>query len=693
MEVLPGAGFDALRNLDMGQVHYYNYSQCRVSNDGRYLLPDSVFLVPTMKSQVEAFAEFIDHWDDYTSTTSRTITAGASFFSVVSGKFSDEYLSVKSHQYNDKSKTTRVQVRHALFKVKMQPDSQLHPTFKAKLFEIAANLQNNNSRYAHYLAELMVRDYGTHYVTTMEAGAVLSQVDHIKSSYFNSSQDTKQTVKASASANFFGKISFSSSFSHSSEQTENKGFINNRTSSEVYSWGGPPFQPNFTVTEWESGVPAALVAIDRSGDPLQYVVTPTSLPEMPVPTVLKVANALSKAVGRYYKVNTRHGCTNPSSSNFDFQANVNDNSCKPQQTNFTFGGIYQTCEHTKWKTQDLCNGGPDPVKQVNPLTGDTSCPSHYTNVLLHSGQYVSTVQKQICHKSCSWWNCHTHCAYVTYTSVVNYEAYWCAAVGEVPQGSGYLFGGYYTSTAANPFTGTNSCPRYFMPLHFGEDMQICVSDDYELGAPYSIPFAGFESCKSGNPLAASAKARGNPSSWPHSCPYGYSQHLVAVDENCEINFCIKAGSFNHLASLPPRLPPFTLHKNRKPNITETLIVVGNNGELWYKNKDGVWVKETDDVTSGKDLLPGMENNLELAATEFKTTSSKSSPNSNSNNLSNGAVAAISVVSTVSLCTLIVIAVFASCSVVRKKKSKKGGNDDSYISINESGKLDPQESNI
>ena len=70
MEVLPGAGFDNLRNLDMGQVHSYTYSQCRISNDGRYLLPDNVFLIPTQRSHVEVFAEYFDHWDSYTSTNS-----------------------------------------------------------------------------------------------------------------------------------------------------------------------------------------------------------------------------------------------------------------------------------------------------------------------------------------------------------------------------------------------------------------------------------------------------------------------------------------------------------------------------------------------------------------------------------------------------------------------------------------------
>lgn len=687
MEVLPGAGFDSLRSLDMGQVHAYNYSKCRVSNDGRYLLPDNIFLIPTMKSHVQVFAEFIDHWENYTSTTSTTISLEAGFESIVSGKFSDEYLSVKSHQYNDKSLTTRVQIRNLLFKVKIQPDSQLHPTFKSRLFEIAANIQNNNTEFAHYLAELTVREYGTHFVTSMDAGAVLSQVDHIKSSVFQNSQMTKNTATASASANFFGKISFGATFSHSSSTSDVQGFVDNRTYSEVYSWGGPPFGPNLTVTEWENGVPNSMVAIDRSGDPLHYAITPTTLPEIPESTVFEVANMVFRAISRYYKVNTRYGCTDLSSPNFDFQANADDNSCKPPSTNFSFGGIYQTCEYASYQYEDLCNAGPQPMKQDNPLTGDTTCPDQYWSVLLHSGQYKHTIHNLVCHKHCSWFHCHDNCALQPFTSVVNYNAYWCVDPGQVKQNSGYLFGGYYTSTTANPFTGTKSCPRYYVPLHFGEDMHICVSDDYELGTTSSIPFAGFESCIKGNPLAATNPSQSNENSWPHACPVGFSQHLVTVDENCEINFCVKSGAFNQQRTLPPRLPPFRKRKQMNPNATDTLIVVGNS-DIWFKTESGEWIRDSNgDIQTGRELMIAM---VPAEPAPLEKTSSTSS----SNSLSSGAVAGISIAATIALCTLIVVVVFAGFSIVKKRRSGKKG-DDPYLRINEENTaiVNPQESNI
>ena len=46
LEVLPGLGFDNLRNLDMGQIFFYNYSICKLTKDGKFLIPNSMSVVP-----------------------------------------------------------------------------------------------------------------------------------------------------------------------------------------------------------------------------------------------------------------------------------------------------------------------------------------------------------------------------------------------------------------------------------------------------------------------------------------------------------------------------------------------------------------------------------------------------------------------------------------------------------------------
>ena len=61
-EVLPGFGWDNLRNVNEGQVVNFNFSQCRTTDDGRFLLPDTVSAIPIKASRVQVFAELITHW-------------------------------------------------------------------------------------------------------------------------------------------------------------------------------------------------------------------------------------------------------------------------------------------------------------------------------------------------------------------------------------------------------------------------------------------------------------------------------------------------------------------------------------------------------------------------------------------------------------------------------------------------------
>ena len=685
MDVLPGGGFDNLRNLDMGQVHLYNYSTCKVSNDGKYLLPDNIFLIPVKESSVDVFAEYFAHFGSFTSTTSNAINTAATgsfFFGSVSGQFSYEHVSVKSHQVSENASTVRVQIRNTLYEVKIQPDSQLHPTFKDRLFDIAANLQSNNTEYANYLAELLVREYGTHYLTTAEAGAVIYQIDHVTAAFVANTAGESTAVSAAAGVDFLGKVSFGAGFGHASSQVSVEAYGAARTHSQVFTAGGPPFRPNLTLEEWTAGIPDNLVAINRAGNPLHFAINPTTISELPEITLREVENTVYKAINRYYKVNTRRGCTNPKAWNFDYQANVDDGSCNwPPDGEFTFGGIYQTCQKDLNSSQDLCNSGPLPVAQRNPLTGDYTCPDGYIGVLLHSGSVTNPATRPYCKTTCrhcgflGWGRCcKPQCIAMSILSSAKYEAYWCAPAQDVKiePGKGYLFGGFYTPSFINPLTGSMSCPTYFVPLHFGENLEVCVSDNVTKAQSYSVPFGGFESCIAGNPLSASNGT--NQNKWPHACPRGYSQHLVTVDEGCEINCCVKAGTYNMSSSLlPVELPPYRKRPQFKPNITNSLVIFGVYGDIWLKQSDGQWGRLNESSEDGYSFLQSIEGVPE-------STDDGADPNhrGSSSSLSSEEVAVISVLTTVVLCTIIAVVVFAvGCSIKWKRRN-------GYITINDGG---------
>lgn len=614
-EVLPGVGFDNLRNLDAGQVVTWTFDKCKTTEDGRYLIPDSVFVVPIKSSQLDVFAEMFEHWSSYSSATSRSINAdvGVGFSHVsISGKFSSEFESVKKHQVQDKATTTRVQIRHTLYTAKLQPDAPLHPAFKGRLMNIAAQIQNNNTAVAGYLSQLLVRDYGTHVVTSTDAGAALVKEDQVKNSFTSNYENSKSSISASASASFFSVLKFDAGYSQQTSKTFQDEYMGNMTHSTVRTNGGPAIRANFTIQYWEDGLQNELVAVDRSGDPLHFLITPSTLPELPEPTIKDLSELVRSSIDLYYKFNTYAGCTKQDSPNFSFQANVDDGSCKQTLTNFTFGGVYQTCSQSSFGAGNLCTN----LAQKNPLTGGNSCPDEYQSVLLHQGYATKSDTRRECDRKCHrcWLFakcCHDECGDKRYSSIAKYEAFWCAAKGEVSQNSGYLFGGLFTSRTNNPMTGGRSCPVTFYPLRVGTDLDVCVSDDYELGSKYALPFAGFFSCASGNPLTVVSNSRthshllrqgeqkplrmymesSGPEKWPHRCPDGYSQHLAALDQSCEINFCIKMGALDDKTLPSIRRPPFVPQPSDNPNTTTTIIVYGVAGRIWIKNEtQGTWVR-------------------------------------------------------------------------------------------------------
>ena len=67
LDVLPGAGWDNLRNIRTRDIIVSsNYSQCRTTGDGKYLIPDNINAIPMKVSALDEFAEFIGHYSNYT---------------------------------------------------------------------------------------------------------------------------------------------------------------------------------------------------------------------------------------------------------------------------------------------------------------------------------------------------------------------------------------------------------------------------------------------------------------------------------------------------------------------------------------------------------------------------------------------------------------------------------------------------
>jgi hypothetical protein len=114
-------------------------------------------------------------------------------------------------------------------------------------------------------------------------------------------------LTASASASFFGTFGASGSVSHLNTHTVSDTYTKNVMDSKVYTYGGPPIRDNFTIAYWEENLGNNVVAIDREGDPLHYVITTEALPELPEEITFKMSALVLKSLQRYYKNNAITG--------------------------------------------------------------------------------------------------------------------------------------------------------------------------------------------------------------------------------------------------------------------------------------------------------------------------------------------------------------------------------------------------
>ena len=409
---------------------------------------------------------------------------------------------------------------------------------------------------------------------------------------------------------------------------------------------------NQSDVDWDELLNNDMVALDRSGDPIYLLISTTTLPGLPESTVFKVHDYIRSAVELYYQYNVYPGCLDRDSPNFSFTANEEDGSCKPPSAIYTFGGVYQTCSSTGG--DNLC----EELQQTNPLTGDYSCPEEYETVLLQTGTKRFSQTRKKCHRCKMVHHC---CSRKTYFEYATYKAYWCAPKDHAHENRGFLFGGLYTSTMYNPVTKDTTCPSRFYPLQLLTDLIICVSDDYEQDLKNSLPFAGFFSCKSGNPLVLEAatilKPTGSqdaftkytknqePLSWSHECPSGFSQHLATVEDGCEVNYCIKTGALSFLGLPKIKRPPFMKLPHDSyllEDADESEFIFSDDGNMWTLT-EAISIEESTSV----EKPDGKTGNLHASG---------SMDSGQTESLSVGTVAGIAVAAALTIVCIIILAI-------------------------------------
>ncbi|XP_062597360.1 macrophage-expressed gene 1 protein-like [Saccostrea cucullata] len=565
-EVLPGNGWDNLRNEVRGRVVLRNYSTCQITEDGRYLLPDGVFAIPLKSSQVELYSQLIENWNNFTSDTSASINLDGSITIddlPINGKFSLEFQGVKGHQINDDSVTMKVKARYARYSARLQPVTSLDPTFMDRVTSIAQHIQFNRTASAKYESQLLVRDFGTHVVTSIDAGASIVKIDHINRSLMQDASVDRYQLSLIASSDLF----HGSGTANVNPETLQK-YYSSLTHSSVNTYGGPIYKPvNFSINDWVDGIQDELVAVDRAGDPLHFLIQPKLFPNIPVSTVYELASHVDQAIKAYYKYNTHKGCTDRDSDNFNYYANVDDGSCSHNISGLVFGGMFQQCNESG-NIPNTCQN----FESKNPLTGDFTCPEGFDIIPLFTDKQAFTQSKKVCSKYMVFWS---KCQEESVSGLATFTSYWCAAKGQFAIPTGFLFGGVFSDTIANSVTQQKTCPPYFNPIKTAKELYICVTNDFENGEKYAMPFAGFFSCQSGNPLTGGLDTTVNA---VKSCPPGYSQHLATTQDDCDLMYCTRPIKIPASPYISVQSPPF-MKQPLETNATSDFLV-SDDGQQW-----------------------------------------------------------------------------------------------------------------
>lgn len=197
---------------------------------------------------------------------------------------------------------------------------------------IEALTVGNVSR-ASLILELTIKSHGTHAITSVDLGGVVAKDDYISQIYRGKFDSDQHAITAAASIDFCDYFNGTFSFSKGDYSKEYDEYKKNIKSTKISSYGGKLFSPTLSISSWVQSLPNNFVTVDRSGSLLPFLISPRHFPNVNQSVLAALRREYQAAIERFNSVNVRVGCMNQYSPNFDYNANVPDESCINPPTN------------------------------------------------------------------------------------------------------------------------------------------------------------------------------------------------------------------------------------------------------------------------------------------------------------------------------------------------------------------------
>uniref|UniRef100_T1IWH3 MACPF domain-containing protein n=1 Tax=Strigamia maritima TaxID=126957 RepID=T1IWH3_STRMM len=333
LKILPGFGWNALKDKDTKQLLQVNYDQCKTTFDGKLLIPDNADVFALKSQEIEVKSSIFEHWSTYIPPTSASFKVATNVwpqeFLPLYYSLSEGYQQMKSLQVKNKTFTCRSEMRQVVYRVHIA--SRMNDAVKGRFMEVLSALVLDKTEEANTLTEKIVRDYGSHYTNIVDVGAVIVKEDNLKDAFLRAHDDGNRSKILSASKLSLLAIGFP--WEHTQDLDSSLlGEYNDALVDKKIQF--------FGALNWAKGAKAEyVVAVDKSGDLLSSLVTSSNFPYYPNATLIRVRRMFNDAIRDYYERHIHRGCTQPKSNNFEFLANIDDGSCCNSGTSTNYGNL------------------------------------------------------------------------------------------------------------------------------------------------------------------------------------------------------------------------------------------------------------------------------------------------------------------------------------------------------------------
>uniref|UniRef100_T1JC19 MATH domain-containing protein n=1 Tax=Strigamia maritima TaxID=126957 RepID=T1JC19_STRMM len=340
LKILPGFGWDALKDKDTKQLLQVTYDQCKTTFDGKLLIPDNADAFALKSQEIEVKSSIFEHWSTYIPPTSASFKIATNVwpkeFLPLYYSFSEDYQQMKSLQFKKKTFTCRSEMRQVVYRVHLT--ELMDDSVKGRFMEVIGALLRDKNEEAKTLTEKIVSDYGSHYSNIVDVGAVIIKEDYLKDDFLRAYDGNRRKILSASKLSLLA-IGFPWEYTEDLDSSLLNEYNDAIVDKKIRFFG---------ALNWKKDANAEyVVAVDKSGNLLSSLVTSSNFPYYPNTTstmLIRVRQMINEAIRDYYVRNIHRGCTQPKSNNFEFAANVDDGSCCNSLTSSNYVNLEKIIE-------------------------------------------------------------------------------------------------------------------------------------------------------------------------------------------------------------------------------------------------------------------------------------------------------------------------------------------------------------